>query len=65
MYSSKKKKSKSVFLGTTEGYSLVVFLNKKKIHKTSHSIIWFYIPVYADDDPEVTKLFWIINEPVF
>lgn len=59
MYSSKKKKS--VFLGTTECYySLVFFLNKKKtkqnINKTGHSIIWHYIPVYADDDPEMIKL---------
>lgn len=55
MYTSKKKKS--VFLGTTERYSLVFFLNKKKqANKSGHSIIWYYIPVYADDDPEVIKL---------
>lgn len=70
MYRSRKKKS--VFLGTTECYSLVFFLNKKKkqnINKTGHSIIWYYIPVYAADDPEVTKLFRILegpsNGPVF
>lgn len=60
MYSSKKKKS--VFLGTTECYSLVFFLTRKK--KKSHSIIWHYIPVYADDHPEVIKLFWILENPI-
>lgn len=62
MYSSKSKES--VFLGTTECYSLVFFLTKKKNNKTSHSIIWYYIPVYADDHPDVIKLFWILENPI-
>lgn len=57
----------NVILGTTECYSLVFFLNKEKTNiKTNHSII--YIPVYADDDPEVIKLLNLgssHNGPVF
>lgn len=62
MYSSFKK---SVFLGTTECYSLVFFLNKKKIHKQykpQYHIIWYYIPVYADGN-RVIKLFWTLEDP--
>lgn len=36
---------------------LGLFLDKEKRNKTSHCIIWHYIPVYADDHPEVIKLF--------